>query len=393
MPMTDRLDHDSRRLFVLCLIGFVIFGAVFTIVGAALPEIIRKFHWTYALTGVVLAGNTIGYFVSSFICGLLVQRIRPKTILLAGLCIGAVGMALFGRTQSAWLNLVFNLAIGLCQGGLEVVINLEVVHMERHGQSRFMNLLHAAFCVGAVVGPGATGYLIGQGGANPFVVFSIAAVLSLLVAGLFSLARFPALPAEASVRGGARALLRTPFLLLLTFFLLVYVGAEIGVSTWVSEYVVQVLGVTAATGAFAVAVFWMGLLVGRLAISFLYKGSRQQILILGLSTLSACSLGLMLLARNPYLVALWIFFTGLGFSGIYPLVMVMVGRRFKSSVAIGTAGTGGGIGSFTFPFLMAILAQEVGIRGGFIFYLGVSALLAALAGLIVWITRREPMND
>jgi fucose permease len=390
--MTNRLEKASRRLFALFICGFIIFGAVFTMVGAALPEIIRTFHWTYTITGIVLAGNTVAYFVSSFICGLLVQKVRTKTVLVVGLCLGAVGMGLFGRSPSPWLNLLFNFAIGLCQGAIEVVINLEVVRMEHHGQSRLMNLMHAAFCVGAIAGPGAVAYLIGQGGGNSFIVFFIAGVLSLIVALLFSFARFPVAPVDAARPGGARGLLRNPLLLLLTFFLLLYVGAEIGVSSWVSEYVVQVLQATPSTGAFAVALFWAGLLVGRLAISFLYKGNRQQYVILGHVILSTCSLALLLIARTPALATIGIFLTGLGLSGVYPLVMAMVGRRFKSSVAIGAAATGGGIGSFTFPFLMAVLAQGVGIQGGFLYYLGLCAVLVGIAGIIVRVMRHEPVQ-
>jgi len=56
-------------------------------------------------------------------------------------------------------------------------------------------------------------------------------------------------------------------------------------------------------------------------------------------------------------------------------------------------GTGGGIGSFTFPFLMAMLAQAVGIRGGFIFYLGVCVLLAVMAGILARIIGKQPIES
>ena len=75
--MMHSLNHGTRRLYVLFLAGFAVFGILFTIIGAALPQIIRTFHWSYALTGLVLAANAVGYFLSTFFCGFLVQRFSP----------------------------------------------------------------------------------------------------------------------------------------------------------------------------------------------------------------------------------------------------------------------------------------------------------------------------
>ena len=102
---------------------------------------------------------------------------------------------------------------------------------------------------------------------------------------------------EPGARAGLR-LLRQPLLLIMTAALLVYVGTEIGISSWASEYVVKVLGVSASTAAFAVALFWRGCWPGRLAISFGYKGTRQELVMLGLSVLSGVALAVVLLVRS-----------------------------------------------------------------------------------------------
>jgi fucose permease len=390
--MMQSLTRETRRLYVLFLAGFVIFGILFTIIGAALPQIIRAFHWSYTLTGVVLAASAIGYFLSTFLCGFLVQRFSPRSVLVTGLLLIAVCMVFFMRWSSPWLNLALNLLIGLGQGTIEVVTNLEVIHMERKGQSRLMNLMHASFSVGAIVGPAAVGILVGMG-LQGTVVFLAAAGPIALMAILFGTARFPRI-AQEDEHGNREGLklLRSPILVLLTLFLLLYVGAELGVSTWVSEYFVKVLSTTAATGAFSVSLFWLGLFTGRLGVSLLYKGSRQELILLGLSLLSAVALGFVLLASSTAAVAVGVFLTGLGLSALYPLVMAMVGRYFKSGFAVGAAATGGGLGSFTFPFLMAVLSESVGLRGGFWFYLGLTLLLVVLSLAIVAVAKRTPVR-
>jgi fucose permease len=380
-------------MFWLYMGGFLVFGAVFTVVGAALPQIIRTFHWSYALMGTVLAASAVGYFVSSFVCGLLVQRFPPKAVIIVGLLVGAVGMVSFGRTASPWLNLLFNLMIGLCQGSIEVVTNLGIVRLEKPGQSRLMNLLHAGFSVGAIAGPLSIGYLIGRSTNGPVVVFTVAGILAAVMALLFGLARFPAWQRESThTRRGSLQVLAQPMLLLFVFFLILYVGAEVGVSSWASEFFVTVLGTSASSGAFAVALFWTGLLIGRLAVSFLYRGTKQQYVVLASILLATGALALALLVHSTPAVAAGIFLTGLGFAGVYPLVISMVGRYFKSGFAIGVAATGGGIGSFTFPFIMAMLAQSVGLRNGFWFYLGICGVLAVLSLVIIQGVKRLPEN-
>ena len=388
--MLQTLNRETRRLYVLFLAGFVVFGILFTIIGAALPQIIRTFHWSYTLTGVVLAASAIGYFLSTFFCGFLVQRFPPRRVLVTGLLLIAVCMLFFMRWSSPWLNLVLNLMIGLGQGTMEVVTNLEVIHMERKGQSRLMNLLHAAFSVGAIVGPASVGILMGAG-LRGTIVFLAAAGPLLLMAILFGTTKFPRIAQEDEhgQRQGLR-LLKSPILLLLTLFLLLYVGAELGVSTWVSEYFVKVLSTAASTGAYSVSLFWMGLFVGRLGVSVLYRGARQEYLMLGLSLLSAVALGFVLLVSSTAAVAVGVFLTGLGMSALYPLVMTLVGRWFKSGFAVGTVATGGGLGSFTFPFLMAVVSESIGLRGGFWFYLGLTLVLVVLSLAIVAVAKRTP---
>jgi MFS family permease len=149
-----------------------------------------------------------------------------------------------------------------------------------------------------------------------------------------------------------------------------------------------VLSTTASTGAYSVSLFWMGIFVGRLGVSVFYRGTRQEYLILGLSLLAAAALGLVLLVSSTAAVAVGVFLTGLGLSALYPLAMNLVGRYFRSGVAVGTAATGGGLGSFTFPFLMAVVSESIGLRGGFWFYFGLTLVLVVLSLVIVAVTRR-----
>ena len=386
------IERELRALYVAMLASFVIFGVSVAILGATLPKLIREFHWSYTASGLVLAAGSVAYFVSTFLSGILVKRLGPKRVIVAGLALQALGLSLFGTWPAVTANLLLNVLMGAGQGCTEVTVNSSVVRMERGGQSRLMNLMHAGFCVGAIVGPFAVGTLVAAG-ARWQLVYRAMALVALLVAGtlwLLPFARLSAVAASSEREPEAVELARRPLLILAFLMLLVYVGSELGVSAWVGEYYVKTFGTSASTGAFMVSVFWTGLLLGRAGLSFAYRGSRHAELLLVLA--SACTVALLfaVLMRGPWLAGVGFFAAGLGFSAIYPVVIALVGEHFPrgQSVAIGFVATGGGIGAFAFPPILAAVADRVGIQRGFFLFVALNALMMGLACAIIWRTRR-----
>ena len=169
--------------------------------------------------------------------------------------------------------------------------------------------------------------------------------------------------------------------------LFLYVGVELGVSNWVAQYFVASFAYSAAAGALLVSLFWAGLLAGRFGVPLLYKGSRQDAVLVGFSMLATVSIALLALlghiAATPLAIGIAqgsVFLAGLGCSIYYPIVITLLGKCFPhaQSQAIGFAATGGGIGAFLFPFVMSAIAQSWGIRAGFATY-GMFAIAMTIA--------------
>jgi fucose permease len=385
--MLSTLEPRTRRLYILILLGFACYGGIFTVAGAALPGIIRAFQWSYTLTGLILSAAPVSFILTTMVCGFLLQKVPPKLILVCGLTAGAAGIFFFARTSSPLLNFLMYFCVGICQGTLEVITNLEVIHMQRDGGSRLMSLVHGVFSLGAIAGPAAVGLLVraGQPGTG---VFAAMAVILMIMAVLFALFRFPVISAEGEgERRGSMRLLADPLLILITLLLLVYVGTEFGASTWLAEYMVKSRGAPPTLGAFTVSLLWAGIGTARLILSSVYRGKSPQYVVLSLAAVSTTALALALAARTTAAAAVLVFATGLGFSGIYPLTMTVLGRHFKSGVAVGMAATGGGIGTLLFPLVMALVSEGAGVSGGFIFCLVMCGALVALAAAVVGIVR------
>jgi len=115
---------------------------------------------------------------------------------------------------------------------------------------------------------------------------------------------------------------------------------------------------------------------------------RQEIILLALSLFCVASLIGFLSLRSVIPAMAVIFALGLGYSGIYPLIMTLAGQVFRSSAAVGMVGTAAGIGSFTFPYLLAGVAQAAGLPAGFLL-LGALPLGIAVISLLLIRLRRS----
>ena len=398
MPL---IEPRFRALFLSLFSVFTLFGTSITIIGATLPKILADFQWSYLVAGLVIGAGAVAYFVSSFAAGYLIKYLGPKPTILLGLLLEIVGLSFFAATADPLVNILLNALIGLGQGGIEVGVNYSTLRVDPHNTGRPMNLMHGAFAVGAIAGPLALGVLL-QSGLNWILIYRGIAFVFALLAVLIVFAALPKIsaPAAASDAGGER-LSANPAYWLSFFALFLYVGVELGISNWIAEYFVAVFAYSAAESALLVSLFWGGLLAGRFGVPLLYRGTRQDAVLVALSLLATLSVLLLTalayaaLAPITVKVALGaVFFAGLGCSVYYPVVITMLGKCFPhaQSQAIGFAATGGGIGSFAFPFIMSAIAQHWGIRAGFATYGLFAAAMTALAVSLALVAARAKQD-
>ena len=382
MKLIPQVERGHRLLFASMLGSFALFGLNVTASGAVLPQVIREFDWSYTTTGVVLQASCLGYFIATFLSGVLIHRLGPRKVIVVGLLVQAAGLGFFGLTSSVAVNAVLKLLCGAGAAGTEVVVNFGVVRMERGGQSRLMNLMHAAFAAGAVASPAAV-RLLAEVGATWQMIFRLGAGLSLVMAATMAAMPFSRLdvPIPAGQKRARLAdVIRNPLVVLGSLILMVYVGVEIGVSDWVAEYGVVALSAAKKDAGMLVSVFWLGLLAGRVGVSALYHGTRQGRLLLVMAAAATAAMTATVFMPSVWSLALALFVAGLGFSAIYPVVMALLGKHIRhgESMAVAMASTGGGAGAMVIPFSMAAVADGVGIERGFAFYAVITAVMLAL---------------
>jgi len=395
MPLVEK---PFRSQYATLFGIFILFGMSMTIIGATLPKILADFGWSYTTAGTVIAAGAIGYFAATYAAGFLVSLIGPKLTIGLGLVLEIAGLFLFAAIPSPFVNLILYLGIGLGQGCIELVVNWATFRMDKSGSGRALNLIHGAFAVGAFLGPFVIGMLI-KFGLSWTLIYRGIAVMFVVVLVVLAFMPFSGLDRrneekKDSPRGG---LTRKPAYWLGFTTLLVYVGVELGVSNWVAEYFVTVFKTSPATGSFMVSLFWVGLLAGRFGVPLLYRGKREDVLLIMLALTMAVSV--IVLALVGYIIdgasvfmlaSVLVTLAGLGCSCIYPVVVSLVGGAFPDaqSEAIGFTAMGGGIGAFVFPYAMSAIAAAWGIRAGFVAYAFFSVAVVVCCVALVRATKK-----
>jgi fucose permease len=264
-----------------------------------------------------------------------------------------------------------------------------------------MSLMHGAFSVGAVAGPVLAGAIITKG--LPWgVTYRLIGLLFVALLVVLTATPTPGLLGSCEDRAAHRdGLLRQPAYWLGFTVLMLYVGVEMGLSNWMGEFFVTILGTEASTGAFAVSVFWGGILAGRFGVPWLYRGPRQDRVLLVSAcvlTLAAAGLALTGFSGTPVLAFGASAVAGLGCACVYPVAVSLVGEAFPHArgEAMGFASAGGGLGALLFPMGTGFIAKTWGLRVGYVTYIGLAlAVLGACALLVTFVRQRtmRPLMD
>jgi len=159
----------AHRLFVASCISLVTTSMVFATRGAITGPMTEQFHISNEQIGLVYGASFWGFTVAIFICGLLVDMVGMRLVhvlsslgYLAGLALvllaprpglepGATVEGIFSHGGTTMLYAGF-LAMGLSQGLVEGVINPLVATLYRDQKGKMLNVLHAWWPGGMIIG-------------------------------------------------------------------------------------------------------------------------------------------------------------------------------------------------------------------------------------------------
>jgi MFS transporter, FHS family, Na+ dependent glucose transporter 1 len=340
---------------------FIILGLTGAVIGPTLSRLAEHTHTQLNQISFIFPAASLGYLIGSLLAGRLYDLLPGHRILVTVLLVVAGALTLIPLAGSIWVLTVILLILNISTGAIDVGGNTLLVWVHRDKVGPFMNALHFFFGVGAFLSP----IIVAQALKNTGEInlaFWIMALMALPVAVWLFFIRSPKSIAETG--GEQKGPVSVLLVVLVSLFLFIYVGAEIGFGNWISTYATSLNLADEATAAYLASAFWGALTLGRLlSIPLAVRFSLRRILS---ADLVGCLISLLVIVLFPSsLTALWIGALGLGFSmaAVFPTTISLAERFLTITGSITSYFfIGASLGGMFLPWLIGQLFEPVGPR-------------------------------
>ncbi|TXG80909.1 MAG: MFS transporter [Thermomicrobiales bacterium] len=266
---SQRSASTRDLAYPLALTAFMALGLRVSILGVAWPSIRTTFDLSQSGLGVVLFVTGLGYLVSSFTLGRVIDRLGVGKMLIvsaAFLTITTVGIAL---APSFPVMLGVSLLAGIGTGAIDAGINFFATRRFTETQ---MNRLHGCFGVGALVGPVLMGVLLGAGASwrtGYLLVSVIVAALTVLFVRsrqIWETAAPQTDTAQSAANMSPRDVLSMPVMWVCLLIFMFISGIEQTSGQWACSVIQEGMHTSDQVASLWSGLFWGGMAFGRLTL-------------------------------------------------------------------------------------------------------------------------------
>jgi FHS family L-fucose permease-like MFS transporter len=379
---------------------FFMWGFITCLNDILIPYLKLLFDLNYTQAMLIQFCFFSAYFVVSIPAGMLVSRIGYKSGIVTGLLIAGAGCLLFLPAAEMHVYAMFLFALFVLASGitiLQVAANpyVSVMGKPETASSR-LTMTQAFNSLGTTVAPFFGAWLIfgGMNAPEPVpgavtestvqVPYLILAASLILLAIIFAWLKLPAMgkkdPAAALPLGGKAWQQR--HLVLGAIGIFVYVGAEVGIGSFLAIYLSQpeIGGMTTAAASHYISWYFGGAMVGRfIGAAVMQKLNPGKVLAFN-AAMAVLLLALTILSSGK--LAMWsLLLVGLCNSIMFPTIFSLALQGLKQYTSQGSgilclAIVGGAI----LPVLQGMLADQIGVQLAFVLPL-VCYLYIAFYGL------------
>jgi len=394
-------------IVALILVTFFVISFLTNILGALNPSVSSSFALSETMAGFLPFSFFIAYGVMSIPAGFILEKYGEKKMMIFAFVLALFASILFAGLPSFGVFVFSLFTIGTGMAILQVVIN-PLLRVSGGEENYAFTSVMAQLIFGAAsfVSPKVYSWIvtgISESSDQQGVLISILAKITSVemswvgiywIFGLFSLAmiliifftKFPKVELKDDEKVGSREsyvdLFRNKYVILYFLGIFAYVGAEQGISYWMSKFLQTYHGLDYQTiGANAVANFWGLMTLGGILGLVLLKFLDSKLVLRLFSVLAVISLALGLYGNVN--IALYSFqASGFFLSVMYPIIVSLalnsVSKHHGSFAGILMSGImGGAIVQLLIGFISDLTSLKVGMFFNFI-------ILAYILSISFW---------
>ena len=351
----------------LATLGFVSLGLPEGLLGVAWPSMRASFDLPLDALGLLLATFASGYCVSSALSGRVLDRFGIGSVL--AVSCGLTGCSLLGYALSPTWALMVALGgvLGLGAGTIDAALNTYAA--VAHGP-RVLNWMHAAFGLGAAVGPLVMTAILGAGLAWN-VGYLLVAVMQLGLAAGYAVTRGRLQPRSRRERPvgpaadrPAAPMLGRPVVWLSLGIFFVYAGLETTAGQWSFSLFTQARDMPTTIAGLLVSAYWGGLTAGRLLFGMLVTRLSPDGLLRACTLLTVAATGL-IWVNLPIVSWLAVGLLGLLLAPVFPVLIARTPARLgqaQTASAIGLQVAAAVLGGAGTPAVVGVVAARAGLE-------------------------------
>lgn len=370
-------SRNSNRTLLGAILGTMTCGITLALVGSMESWIIDDLKAPHALTGLMQSALFAGNLIGSSATGWLMYRLKPRRLGLASALLVALGTLLSG-VKIYELIIIARFLTGLGYSGAVIFYAAVVIHAFPDRQAIFLNLNHSAFAFSAGLTLLAARPIASALGDWP-TAFWLGALVCLIPFVLFMRAPLPEMHEDEpySLSAIARVMSSRAILAVLVV-VIAYVSAEQALTVFVGSFTQKELGLALAAAAQIAALFWVGVMCGRLLSAFISRNLAEPVQIIVCTVAMAAFMLGEAASREAIPLYGCIFLTGLFAGPIIPLAFsyaVRMAAQLKSAV-MAMSNLISCIGGVLGPVVVGYIGDQISLESG---------LLFSAAMLIVWL--------
>ncbi len=282
--------HKNKYLLIVTVLMYVAFGLVTAVIGVIIDKFQAEFSLSLQIAALLPFAFYLAYGLFSIPFGVAMDRAGARFVLLLGMILMTLGSFIFYLSNNYVIIILMIFTIGIGVTAIQTAGNPFIRELD--APSRYTANLTM------VIGIGALGYaispllvpLVENNGFSWSSVYLIFGIINALLLVLLLLAKFPEVHIADEERikiSQVISLLKSPLLLAYTLGIFLYVGAEVGTSSYILIFMNKVHAVGyhdsfwnpgsiwyaafPSKSALVVALFWLFQAVGRLIIAPMMK--------------------------------------------------------------------------------------------------------------------------
>ncbi|MFO8042806.1 MAG: MFS transporter [Alkalispirochaeta sp.] len=366
----------TQLLLIVAFFSFVVLGLPDGMLGVAWPSISTTFQIPLGSLGILMAGFTVGYVLTTALIGALITRVGYAVVMIGSVGSLALGALVLALAPGLAIAIVATVCMGTGSGLLDAGLN---AYGAAYFRSRDLNWLHAFYGIGAALGPVIMTPMIisGPGWRGGYVVLVAASLATLFLFVMTRRSWNREVPGEEGDQTNAvnrpaavEAVDLSPRRIrmigagsVVIFFL--YTGLEVVAGQWAFSLFTIERGVSAARAGTWVGIYWAALTVGRIV--FGWVSERMPVTVILRGALGGVAIGIVLLfpPAVTILSPLGLAIMGFSLAPIFPLLIGETPRRIgahRANHLIGFQIAAANIGAVSIVALVGAAVEGISLE-------------------------------